>query len=130
MVWLLVLSLLGILDAGYLTYKARKRQAPVCPFGQSCAFVLSSRYNHVLGVKNEVLGLLFYLGVAAASALTLAGILAIPGWLWVLGLGGSLAMAIVLSGIQVLVLRAYCSWCIASAVINALLFVVGISIFV
>lgn len=129
MTWLIGLGILGILDAGYLTYKARKHEVPVCPLGQTCSFVLKSEYNNVLGVKNEVLGLLFYIGVVIAASASRAGILALPDWLWLLGLGGGFAMALALTAVQVFVLKAYCSWCLASALINALLFVVAYRIF-
>lgn len=129
MTWILLLSILGLLDAGYLAYKSYRREAPVCPLGHSCAFVLDSAYNRMFGVKNEMLGLAFYAVTIVAVLGTMLGVVAIPPWLWLLGFTGALAASLVLTVLQVFVLHAYCSWCLASAVINAFLLTVGWTVF-
>ena len=126
MLWILLLAILGLLDAAYLVSKVHRHQAPVCPLGQSCDFVLKSRYNNMFGVKNELLGLFFYVGVIVAALASLGGYMTIPTWLWQLGLAGGFAVSFILTGIQVFVLRAYCSWCLASAFINLLVLITAL----
>ena len=66
----IVLALLGIVDAGYLTLKHRQKQPLACPMDHDCSTVTESKWGAVFGVRNELLGLLYYVvmlvGIMAA----------------------------------------------------------------
>jgi dihydroorotate dehydrogenase len=66
---LVILSLVGIADAGYITYEKYAGIVPPCGAGFDCGAVLNSRWASIGPVPVSVLGLLFY-----ATVLTLASL--------------------------------------------------------
>ena len=61
---LILLSFLGLVNAVYLTYKHYFTAKPlVCPINHDCNAVLNSRWSNILGIRNEILGVLFYGGM-------------------------------------------------------------------
>ena len=127
----IALCLLGIADAGYLAYKHRRKEVLICPLNYDCNAVTESKWGSVFGIRNEVLGLLFY--VAAIAAILAA--LFVPGWtptiylLLVLASGGGLVYSIFLIFIQTFVLKNYCFYCLISAAVNLLLFINSVLLF-
>ena len=122
-----ILAFLGIFDASYLTYKHyfNKKQI-VCPIGEehSCSDVTEGKYGKIFFVKNEVLGLLYYLGLFVLSfgamftnytslILVLLIVMAACGFLF----------SLYLLYLQKYVIKEYCFWCLISAGISILLFV-------
>jgi uncharacterized membrane protein len=116
---LFLLSIFGFFESMYLTRKRMTKQAPACPIGSAheCTVVLESEYNHLFGLHNDVLGILFY-----ASVFILAGI-----FLWfgnlnpllitllkiLIGVSG--VMSLVFTYLQWKVIKAWCFWCLCSA---------------
>ena len=131
---LILFTLAGSATTGYLIGKhyGPRRGPLVCPFGQACDVVLESRYGRILGVRNEVIGLGYYIITLAllimagqgtglpfqffgtTSALTAVLYLSIPAFL------ASLALTLV----QVFILRNFCSYCLFANVLNAAIFLV------
>lgn len=128
----IVLSILGIADAGYLTYKHTRKQPLICPIGDDCTVVTESRWSHLFGVRTEVLGLLYY----SALLIAILGIFSTPslnGQLlallpWVTGVGG--AFSLFLISLQAFVIKKYCFYCLLSALISFLLFLTSIRLIV
>lgn len=115
--FLFTLAAIGISETAYLVRVRKANERPICFLGGSCAVALKSKYNHLLLVPNDALGLLFYLVTGGVLALLVIGAGPAPllvATLRLLLLGGS-AMSIVLTVIQWRVLRAWCSWCLLSA---------------
>jgi uncharacterized membrane protein len=122
-----ILAFLGIFDASYLTYKHYFNKKPlVCPIGEehSCSDVTEGKYGKIFFVKNEVLGLLYYLGLFVLSfgamftnytslILVLLIVMAACGFLF----------SLYLLYLQKYVIKEYCFWCLISAGISILLFV-------
>ncbi len=119
-----VLASLGAINAGYLTYKHHQgRNKPlVCPLNHDCSVVTESRWSHFLGIRNEVLGLLFFLGIVAAMLATLF----VPVWtptihlLLRIGTAGGALFSVLLIGIQAFKIKNYCFYCIISAILSTL----------
>lgn len=131
--FLIALAALGLADSGYLLWKLfGPRSGPlVCPFKQACDAVLASRYGRMLGIRNELIGLAYYLLVLALLALAMAGA---PLPVAVLGTENPLRLAflisipafaasLILTGIQHFVLKNYCSYCLFANLLNTVLFV-------
>ena len=57
---LIVLVVLGLIDARYLYYKHKTKLPLSCPLNSDCNAVINSKWNELLGVKNEVWGMLYY----------------------------------------------------------------------
>ena len=116
----LVLALVGLGIAGYLTYVHYAELEPVCGLGGDCERVQTSDYADLGGVPVALMGL-------AGYALILAS-LAIPGEL---GLVAGATLALVGFGFsayltyrEVATIDAVCTWCVASAVVMTALAVV------
>ena len=119
---LIVLSLLGIVNTVYLIWKSRIKEPLVCPIGQDCNKVLDSKWNKIFFIKNDILGLLFYIGIIVGAILllvefngTFLKILTIVSGIGVLFSG-------FLIFIQAKVIKNYCFYCLISAFINVLIF--------
>ena len=124
---LLLLAFLGFLDSAYLLIKKLKNEKLVCFIGNDCEKVVKSKYGSLLGFPNEVLGVLFYLGVVGAILLMAQGSAVLLGFsililvrsAAVLALFGSLYLLYV----QAFKLKMWCEYCIASALINGVILI-------
>ncbi len=128
----IVLSVLGIIDAGFLTYKHTRKQPLICPIGDSCSAVTESTWSHMFGVRTEVLGLLYYLsllglivGILFAPSLRSSIMSLLP---WVTG-GGAL-FSLFLVSLQAFVIKKYCFYCLVSAGISVVLFLTSIRLLI
>ncbi len=113
---LLVLCLFGSCVTVYLIWSRKKNEHPVCLIGKKCHVVLESKYNHLFGFQNDVMGLFFYI-----SMLVLATLLHFdfgPSDLIFSVMKLSVFAASVVAGVflylQWKVLKAWCFWCIVS----------------
>ena len=117
----LILAILGILITGYISIAHLSNKKVACPLdGKSCNVVLDSKYSRTFGIKNEFIGLIYYIAVIIAIFL-------IPSNKIFLAtkIASSLAAlySIILFTIQAKIIKSYCFWCICTAVINILLFI-------
>jgi uncharacterized membrane protein len=118
----------GIVVAGYLTVKRFTGGALACTRWAQCDVVNTSPYAKIAGVPVAFIGLAGYLlllGLALATIQTGGArrrqlLLAS----FVLSVGGTL-FSIYLTYLEIYVIEALCSWCVASAVVILLLAVVG-----
>ncbi len=114
---LFTLSAIGISETVYLIRKRIASEKPVCPIGGGCALVLTSKYNKIFIVPNDVLGLLFYIAASFISAFLVIGVEPLAFWDFILKL--SVAFGAILSlfftYLQWRVIHAWCFWCLMSA---------------
>jgi uncharacterized membrane protein len=116
----LVLAILGVGIAGYLTYVHYAGVEPVCNIAHGCHKVQTSQYAKLAGVPVAVLGLLGYVGILAG--------LVVPGengrmaaaLLALIGFGFSMY----LTYRELFTIDAICQWCVGSAVLMTALAVV------
>jgi uncharacterized membrane protein len=110
---LLVLSLIGLGIATYLTYVHYKGLSPICAVGQGCEKVQSSKYAKVVGVPVPLIGLIGYVGILASLLVRgeLAR-LATAGMAYV-GFGFS----VYLTSLELFKIHAICQWCVGSAIV-------------
>lgn len=119
----IVLAVLGIADAGYLTLKHREKKPLACPLDHDCSHVTESKWATIFGVRNEVLGLLFYVAllVGALLLLTFPSYAATLRTLFLLATAGGFLFSAFLTMLQFAVIKDYCFYCLISAGINGLL---------
>ncbi len=119
---LIVLAILGIFDSGYILKKRVKKQPLTCPIDGSCEKVVESKWNAIFFIKNDILGLIYYILVLllvlylffiSEKLLFLTKILS----------GASLLFSLFLVFIQAKIIKEYCFYCLISALINLLIFV-------
>lgn len=114
---LFTIAAIGIAEAAYLIRVRRAEQVPVCPIGRDCSTVLTSRYNRLLGVHNDVLGLVFYIAFAGLTALLVLEMYdpSLIQQAMLLLLAGATLMSVIFTYLQWNVLHAWCFWCLMSA---------------
>lgn len=120
----IVLSLGGAINAGYLFYQHRKRKPLVCPMNHDCSVVTESKWSHVFGVRNEVLGFLFYCVLLAGIFMSVFMpelIRPMPFFLF-LATSAGLLFSLFLIFLQKFVIKDYCFYCLISAIISLFLF--------
>jgi len=125
-----ILSLIGFLISIYI-FRTKKSNKPfVCPITEGgCEQVVKSKYSKILGIPNEVIGILFYASIMIVSLLYLFAVIEeifslitfYNAQLIITGI--SAIFSLFLLGIQIFKLKKYCEWCIASTIASVLIFI-------
>ena len=132
-VWLsrlqLILIVLGIGIAGYLTYVKLFGLEAVCGGLGDCEAVQTSIYSELLGVPVSIWGLLSYLALLVVYLVKRSnwrglGNLARQGFFLLTLIG--VVFSAYLTYLEIFVIHAICPWCVASAVVMTILFVLAI----
>jgi uncharacterized membrane protein len=115
---MIVLAVIGLGLASYLTYVHYSGLKPACSLGGSCEKVQTSAYSHLAGVPVALMGLIGYVAILAlllapeGETTRLATVAATT-----IGFGFSLY----LTYRELFSIHAICEWCVSSAVILTLL---------
>jgi len=110
---ILILCLLGIGDAGYLTYVHYSGTKPLCTFGGGCETVQTSRWATLDGVPIAILGLIGYIAILLSLAIRHELARAAAFGIAVVGFGFS----VYLTYRELFTIKAICQWCVGSAVL-------------
>jgi uncharacterized membrane protein len=113
---------LGVGAAAYIAIAEAGGDAPACLAGGSgCETVAKSSYSHVAGVNIAVFGIVGYV-LLLACAFFANDVARLGGF--VLALGG-FGYSIFLTYIEIFKIEAICQWCVASAVLMTILFLLN-----
>lgn len=121
---IIVASLVGIADASYLTYQKSQASPPPCHPVFKCADVLNSPWSSIGPVPLPLLGVAFYVSVLISGIAYYLGLthvkigsrqVPMSGVLIGLGIFGSL-FSLYLVTIMGIILKAWCLYCLISAV--------------
>ena len=116
----IVLALVGLGIASYLTYVHYEDIHPVCGLGGDCVKVQTSEWSKLAGIPVAVLGLVAYatilvsLFVPGEEALIGGALTALVGF----------GFSAYLTYRELFTIDAICPWCVASAIVMTLLAVV------
>lgn len=127
---LFTLACLGISEAVYLIRKRKAQEHTVCIIGEACEQVLESKYNKIFGLHNDILGLVFYILVSLITAFLALEIEPVKWWevlAKILIFAGVLS-SIFFTYLQWRVIKAWCFWCVMSAVTIFLMGIVALFI--
>jgi len=130
--WLLALNLLAIPVTLYLTYLHYKPElSDFCNFGEqwNCDIVNKSIYAELFGIPVSILGLITYILLLFFSIRGLKNDQSrfVP---WVLAaVTGGVLFTLYLTGIEAMVLRTYCIFCVVQQVILLIQFGIFISLY-
>jgi len=119
----IVVAVIGLGIAAYLTVVHYAGDAPVCAIAHGCATVQKSDYAMLAGVPVALLGALGYIAILAAlirddeNARTAAVFLSLVG----LGFSGWLTY------VEIVKLDAICIWCVGSAICMTILTALTVS---
>jgi len=130
-VLLLVLTLGGLFDALYLRWVYTSPSHPLICLGTGCDVVRASRYAEFWGQPVPVFGVLMYgtllvLVLAQAWLVPLAARQLVQETVALIS-GAGVAFSIYLTGLEAFVIHAWCAWCVASAIIVALIFLLAVA---
>ena len=113
---------LGLGVAAYIAIADSGGGAPACLAGGSgCQTVADSSYSHLLGVDVAVFGIVGYV-LLLASAFFAVDAARFGGFL--VSLGG-FGFSVYLTYIEIFKIEAICQWCVASAVLMTILFLLN-----
>jgi uncharacterized membrane protein len=116
----IVLAVIGLGVAAYLTYVHYEGIKPVCGLGGDCEKVQTSEWAKLAGVPVAVLGLIGYALILGALLVRGEAALMTSALLSLVGFGFSAY----LTYREVFTIDAICPWCVSSAVILTLLSIV------
>ena len=120
---IIIFSIFGMIDAGYVSYTLLQNLLPVCYPGFKCAEVLTSPWLNFGPISVSYLGFIFFtLFLLAGSANLLdlkIGAINIRKWLKYQSIVGFF-FAIYVLGLMGLILQAWCLYCLISG-LNALI---------
>lgn len=122
---MLVVSLVGFIDAAYLTAEHYAGSTPSCFLVEGCDVVTTSAYAVVFGVPVALLGALYYLSI---FVLSVAYLDSHRDWMLKLSSGATATgflVSVYLVSVQVFILQQICIYCMASAFTSTTLFAIG-----
>jgi uncharacterized membrane protein len=125
-----LLALLGLLLSVYLTLHQLGLLGDLaCGAGGGCEKVQASRWAYVAGIPVAAFGVGGYLAILTAALVGLqerwADSATPARWLVLLS-GGGVLFTVYLKALEAFVIHAFCRWCIVSAVIIALIFLLSL----
>ena len=114
---LFTLAAIGVSETIYLIRTRIATEKPICPLGGGCATVLSSKYNKIFIIPNDVLGLLTYVVIAFIAAFLVIEVPPMSLWSIIIKILVSIAslVSFIFTYLQWRVIRAWCFWCLMSA---------------
>jgi uncharacterized membrane protein len=120
---MLVLTVVGLGLASYLTYVHYAGIKPACSLGGSCEKVQTSAYSHLAGVPVALMGLIGYVSILILLLLpetetTRFGAVAVT----TIGFGFSAY----LTYRELFSIHAICEWCVSSAIVLTLLVILAV----
>ncbi len=122
----LAVSFLGFLDATYLTVKHYSGTPLNCSIFNGCDVVTTSQYATILGFPTSLLGIIYYLAVIVLLVAYIDSrnkrLLYLTARFTIVGFVISLWFV----SLQIFVLKAFCFYCLLSAVTSTALFVLGL----
>lgn len=128
MLWISLLAIIGFLLSWFIFSKKKRNKKLVCFIGKDCNKVLYSKYSKLFfGISNEALGMVYY-GVVVLFAILFfleigqIGALSLMPLLLIIT-GVASVFSLVLIYLQAFVIREWCEYCLMSAGINIVIFI-------
>jgi uncharacterized membrane protein len=113
---------LGIGVATYITIADSGGGAPAClAGGGGCETVANSSYSHIAGVNIAIFGIIGYVTLLATAFLA-NDLARFVGFATALG---GFGFSVYLTYLELFTIEAICQWCVASAVLMTILFVLN-----
>ncbi len=122
-----IAALFGLFNSLYLISHRIVGKRIYCPTGEKCNEVLESKYSRIFKIKNDILGLVFY------TLVFILGFYVSLRYIKIIIFSLSL-IALIFSSILIYIqakkLKNYCSYCIISAIINLIIFILSLKLII
>lgn len=126
----LFFSVVGFLNATYLSVEHFMGNIPPCVVTSGCSTVLTSEWSIVLGIPIALLGALFYLLLMVLTIVFLktkkSAYLLTASFITFLGITASICLMI----LQIFVIKSLCLYCTISAITSLILFMIALYIII
>lgn len=123
----ITLSIVGFFIAFYIYRKKRKKKPLICPLRSNCDAVVTSDYSKFLNIPLENIGMGYYAFLALLhSVLIVVGDSPLFSLMVLVFSGGAFLFSVYLISIQAFVLRQWCVWCLSSASISTIIFLITV----
>lgn len=123
----IILSLCGFFIALYIYRKKRKKKPLICPLRSNCDVVVTSDYSKFLNIPLENIGMGYYGFLAILhTVLMVVGDSPLFSLIVLVFSGGAFLFSVYLISIQAFVLRQWCVWCLTSASISTIIFLITV----
>ena len=138
---LILLGLTGFLLASYIHNKKSKKIRLICPRKSDCNSVVNSDYSKIFGIPVEALGMFYYAFIAIYHGVFglyfLNSMLYPHFFVWILYTYFfvicisllAVLFSLYLIFVQAFKIRQWCLWCIGSAIISILIFIISLNNF-
>lgn len=126
---IIILAVIGFFISRHIRKTKSENKALVCVVGKDCDAVVHSKYNKLLGVSNELWGMLYFIFIILAYGIlllfsSLVSDNAIMGLQIVTG--GAALFSVFLIFIQAFIIKEWCEWCLVVASSSILIFLLTI----
>ena len=122
------LAFIGMVDALYLSIKRNAGPIP-CHITRGCTDVLTSKYSEMAGIPLSWLGLAFYVTIFSLAVFNMFEDPKHPSPRPLTGVfylsGAGLIVSALLVGVQAFILKAFCEYCLLSAVLVLTMFLLS-----
>ncbi len=122
---ILLFAIIGFSDATFLTVKHYQNVIPPCTIG-GCESVLSSSYAKIFGIPVALMGAIYYLAILFSVFIFLdtkkEKYLRFPMMISFIGL----LSAIWFSFLQLFIIKAFCPYCVVSAISSTAIFITAV----
>ena len=127
----LALAVGGVVNSSYLVYKHYQKKPLICPLNHDCNIVTESKWSKIFFIRNEILGLLFYIFLffSMLALIFNPNLLSILRIIILLATSFGLLFSIFLVLLQKYVIHDYCFYCLISSIITLLIFLNSIYLF-
>ncbi len=126
---LVLVSLLGIADAAYLSYTALTGTPVACKLIEGCNVVAQSPYSRVFGVPLALFGLAYYIVVLLGSLLLMKRPALLLRRFALLFAMAGLLLSAYFTYLQAEVIGAFCIYCLISAAATIMIFILSLGLF-
>ncbi|MBI2057354.1 hypothetical protein HYT91_03815, partial [Candidatus Pacearchaeota archaeon] len=118
---LIVLAILGIFISGFLIKNRIKKKPVTCPIDGGCDEVLESKWNSIFFIKNDLLGLFYYILILFFALYLFFVSDKLVFFIKIIS-AIALFFSLILVFIQAKIIKEYCFYCLISSGINLLIF--------
>jgi uncharacterized membrane protein len=122
----LFFSLIGFLDAVYLTTEDYLNQSVICILTSGCQNVLTSQYSQIFGVPLALFGVIYYLIIIFCSLSYLTNRNNLANYLLNYFTSVGFLVSLYLVYLQLFVIKAICFYCMISALTSTILFILSL----
>lgn len=130
---IIILALVGLAVSYYIFSHNKSEKQLACPIkDHNCGEVVNSKYNKTFGIKNEIAGMFYYILVAIIYLLSLFFPIfdsRIFKLILEIIITGAALFSVYLIFVQKYFLKQYCAWCLASAVVSLIIFILALTRF-